>query len=211
MTDGVEADETPPASRSKVGRVIEKYQLDGLAEELVAYWTGEYDERYSLRQLADYFNREVLRAALADAGENPLDGEVDNTYRLITDADVSEGMRTQAERRIERLGIDVDALASDFVSHQAIHTYLTKYQQVSYPGADDDVQLAKDRERIDRLENRLVAVIEDALSRSRSTDRLALSDFDVFVDTRVMCEECGTTYTVSDLVDRGGCDCQLES
>jgi len=36
--------------RSKVGRVVAERELDGLGEELEAYWTGEGSERYSLRE-----------------------------------------------------------------------------------------------------------------------------------------------------------------
>ncbi|MFC7045761.1 rod-determining factor RdfA [Halobacteriaceae archaeon GCM10025711] len=208
MTAADGSDEVTPASRSKVGRVIAEYDLTGLGDELVAYWTGENEERYSLRKLADVFNQRVLAAALESVGENPLDGEVENTYRLLTDDDVSQGMRIQTRNRLERVGLDVDDLTSDFVSHQAIHTYLTKYQEVAYEAEETD-QVAKDRERISRLENRLSAVIEDALDRSRRADRIALEAFDVFVDSRVLCEECGTTYTVDELFENGGCDCVL--
>lgn len=37
---------------SKVSRVIDEYDLDGLGAVLVDRWTSEGDERFSLRELA---------------------------------------------------------------------------------------------------------------------------------------------------------------
>lgn len=194
-------------SKSKVERVMETYGLDGYGEELAARWLGEHGEKQSLRSLADEFNREVLGAAMRDAGMSPLEGEVENAYRLLTDGDVSEGMRTQTRSRLEAEGVDVEQIQRNFVSHQAIHTYLTEHRGVSYEVSEQD-QLEKDLDRINRLQSRLVAVVEDSLDRSRNAERLTVGDADVFVETRVLCSDCGASYPVAELVDRGGCDCE---
>jgi hypothetical protein len=68
---------------------------------------------------------------MSEAGLNPLDGEAANTYRLLTSDDVTSGERTKVERHLNRAGIDVEQLRSDLVSHQAVHTYLTKHRGVS--------------------------------------------------------------------------------
>ena len=41
---------------------------------------------------------------MEDAGMAPLDGEVENTYRLLTDSNVNTGAHTQARRRLEHAG-----------------------------------------------------------------------------------------------------------
>jgi uncharacterized protein YukE len=194
--------------RSKVGRLIADHDLDGMGQTLADRWTGQAGEKYSLRELADYFNRELLRATVEEAGNRLLDGEVENLYRLLTDDEVSGGMRTEARRTLERDGVDVDALEEEFVSHQAIYTYLTKYRGVSHDADDASAdQLRKDAETIRRLTSRTVTVTESTLSRLRDTDRVALGDFDVLVDVRVLCADCGTATDVDDLLDAGGCDC----
>lgn len=192
---------------SKVGRLIEEYELDGEGERLESHWTNDGDDRRSLRELADYFNRLLLRAAMESAGMNPLDGEVENTYRLLTDEDVSRGMQTQARQTLEREGVDVESLRTDFVSHQAIHTYLTKYRGASREEQADVDRVEKGLETIQRLRSRTSAVSENIVENLAGTDRIDLGEFEVLVDVRVFCRDCGTQYDVQELLDRGRCDC----
>lgn len=196
---------------TKVRRVIESYELSGLGDELAARWVGDGYDRESLRSLADRFNRRLLAASMEQAGLSPLDGEVENSYRLLTDDDVSAGMRTQVERRLEREGIDIEQLRTDFVSHQAVHTYLTTDREIDPPGKrDSGDRLERDRETIQRLRSRLSVVTENTVSRLDATDRLDVGDFSVLVDLQVVCGDCGTTYEISELFEQGGCDCRNE-
>ena len=193
---------------TKVRRVIDAYSLEGVGEELAARWTGDGYERESLRSLADRFNKRVLAASMESAGLSPLDGEVDNTYRLLTDDDVSAGMRTQARRRLEREGVDPEPLTDDFVSHQAIHTYLTTDREVDPPGEPSTAdRLDDDRETIQRLQGRLEAVSEDTIDRLDSADGLSIGAFSVLVDVQVVCEDCGGQYEIGELLAAGGCQC----
>jgi len=198
---------------TKVRRVIDDYGLSGVSEELADRWVGEGYERESLRALADRFNRRVLAASMESAGLSPLDGEVDNTYRLLTDDEVSAGMETQARRRLEREGVDPDTVTTDFVSHQAIHTYLTTDLDMTPP---DDTpspaeRLDRDRETIQRLQSRLDAVTTDTISRLDTADGLSIGDFTVLVGVQVFCEDCGQQYEISDLLAAGGCQCEPRS
>ena len=194
--------------RSKVARAIAAYDLSEVGRELEDQWTGEGERRRSLRELATCFNRRLLETAMTRNGLRALDGEVENFHRLLTDGDVSSGARTQARGRLERAGIDVDRLEGDFVSHRAIHTYLTKYRGAEYNGEGTErTRLEKGVRSIRRLRSRLAIVSENTLARLRDADRVVLGEFDVLVDVRVTCHSCGTTRDVADLVADGGCDC----
>ncbi|AUV84671.1 hypothetical protein C2R22_23815 (plasmid) [Salinigranum rubrum] len=114
MDDKSEITETKK-SRGKVATLIARHELDGIGEEMEALWTRETEGRKSLRNLTDFFNKELLRAQLRRAGANPLDGEVANIYRLLSDDNVSSGKRVQAERTLEQHDIDVDQLRTEFV------------------------------------------------------------------------------------------------
>ena len=196
---------------SKVDRLLTEYSLPGMDEQLIASWTGDADERRSLRDLAEYFNRELLRAAMAEAGMTTLDGEVANTYRLLTAEDVSTGVRTQAETTLERNGIDPQRLRTDFVSHQAIHTYLTKQRGVEHSSEPVGDRAGKTERTIRRLGSRLVAVAEKRLRSLRDAGTITLGTFSVLVDVRVVCEDCGTHTDVPTLLGDGGCDCDTET
>lgn len=185
---------------SKVNRVIEEYDMEGFGDELVERWT-KGDE--SLRTLADEFNERVLAEALERAGLNPINGEVENTYRLLTGDEVSAGMRTEARRALERDDVDVDQLTRDFVSHQAIHTYLTKYRGVSKErNVDTRSQLEKNRDTIQQLKGRTRAVTTNIIENLRDTGRLDVGEFDVMVDVRVIDTDSGETLDVADLFER---------
>jgi len=193
---------------SKVARLIDEYDLgEPFGDELERLWTADGDERKSLRDLAALFNRRLLESALAAAGTSTVSGEVENLHRLLTDDDVSSGMRTEARTRLERDGVDVEQLERDFVTYQAIRTYLTDYRDAEYeePSASERVESALGT--IQRLRSRLRSITEGSLDRLRSTDRLTLGTFRLFVDVDVLCEECGSQYGVVELLERGGCDC----
>lgn len=202
-----DAEKSTEETTSKVGRLIAEYELDGIGSRLERRWVGDAETNDSLRDLADVFNVALLRAKLAKTDEDPLDGEAENLYRLLT-ADVGPAERTRARRRLERAGIDVDALTTDFVSHQAIHTYLTEYRGAEYSTDESGSQIERDRTRIRKAQNRLAAVVEDALSNLVETERLSLGRFNVLVEVRVVCQDCGQSSTVGELLTEGGCDCE---
>lgn len=194
-----------PETNSKVGRLIEEYGLTGLGEELEAYWEGTDEERFSLRELADHFNRAVLKSAMESEGTTVTDYDVEHIHTVLTDSDVSSEARIQKRRELEREGVDVDGLYEDFVSHQAIHTYLREYRGAKYEKNGDGVEGAK--ETLQRLRSRTTAVTERTIDALVNTGELSVGSFDVFVDIRVHCHDCGGDYDVVDILKQRGCDC----
>jgi hypothetical protein len=201
--------DSSPASnrgrRSKVARLIEEYDLPGLGEELEQRWTAEED-RQSLRELTAYFNQQLLSQALKDANVQSLDGEVENTYRLLTNDDVSTGETTRIQRRLEREGIDVGELESDFVTYQAIRNYLKDHRGAEYTPPEQD-PLDREETNVQKLRGRMVSVIEGNVEQLRDNDELTLGEFRTIADIRIVCEGCNTQFDVLELLDRGGCDC----
>jgi hypothetical protein len=190
---------------TKVERVIAEYDLDGVGDELEVRWLGENGERESLRDLADWFNQRVLASALERNGSNPLDGEAENVYRILRGDDASPGMKTSARRQMERDGVDAETLERDFVSHQAIHTYLRDRRGAELPSDDD--RASSEAETIRKLRSRATAVTENSLERLRGGDEIDLGGFDVFTQIQVLCADCGSQYDAVELIERGGCDC----
>ncbi len=190
--------------RTKVARVIEKHALEGMGAHIEAAWIGEDEERISLRDLADEFNQAVLKTALQEEGISPMNFEVSGTYEALKYGSGSE--RTRAERRIEREGIDPDSLGSDFVSHQAIHTFLKKDREASLPEKETNPVEPK-VQAIEKLQGRVTAVSESVISSLESADHLNHDDYDVLVDVRTICPYCGSDYSIGELLRSGGCHC----
>lgn len=202
-----------PKHRTKVERVIEAYGVGGLGDQLERRWLGVDGDRQSLRKLADYFNQRVLSAALNDTDARTIDGEIENLYRLLTDDDISASARTQAKTKLSRSGLDIETLRQDFVSHQAVHTYLTDVRGTTLPEDEPSTHAAiqSRQETILRLRNRLIAVIERSLESLRESGYLSLGTVDAMVSVTVYCNDCGSSYNLADLLRRRACDCAEEA
>lgn len=196
---------TQPDIRSKVARLLEEHDLEGLGAEMEVRWTAQED-RMSLRALAAYFNQEILRARLEAAEIDTLDGELENIYRLLTDEDVSAAERTRVRRRLQRDDLDVNALEQEFVTYQAIRTYLKEYRDAEYV-RDDRNPIEREVKNVERLRGRVDTVTSGKLEQLRERGDLSLGSFRTVVDVKVVCEDCHSHYDVVDLLKRGGCDC----
>ena len=208
MTDRDDSGEQKDPTNSKVGRLIDEYDLHGLGREMEGRWTGENGERDSLRELADLFNRRFLRAALDSVGADTVTYDVDHIYRQLTGDDVSSGVRTEIRNHLERVGINVDNLLDDFVSYQAVRTYLTKYRNVDYEPDRDDDPIEREGQHIRRLRSRTTNVTEDKLRQLRRNGDIEIGSIRVQTDLHVYCEDCGSRYTVSEFLERESCSCE---
>lgn len=193
--------------RTKVERVIDAYDLEEWGARLEAEWIGDGTDRTSLRDLAAEFNRAVLRAALEDADEPTVGFDVERTYRALSDDDVPGSDAVQVRRELERAGVDVEAVQRDFVTHQAVHTYLTNVREAELTRDDED-RLERKRETVQRLASRTQVVTDATLEELARADLLTGRNYEVIVDVQAVCEHCGRGYTVEELLSNGGCDCE---
>ena len=190
--------------RSKVVRLIEEYEMSEIGDELVELWTAAEDRR-SLRELATYFNRQLLQRALEKADVRPLDGEVENIYRLLT-GEVSGADRTRIRRRLERDGVDVDRLEKDFVTYQAIRTYLKKHRGAEYTPDETD-PIEREISNIQQLRGRVDSVTEGKIEQLQSAGNLDIGEFRTLVDVKIVCVDCNTQFDAIELLERGRCNC----
>ncbi|WP_136687380.1 rod-determining factor RdfA [Halorhabdus amylolytica] len=195
---------------SKVARVIEKYGLDGMGAELEARWTAEGDDRLSLRDLADLLNRRILEQALIEAGMSTLENDVETIYHNLTADDVSTGVETDTRNRLQRNGVDVETVESNFVTYQAVRSYLKEWRGAEYEGISDTEKIEKDVEVIQRLQTRALSIAETRIENLDETSRIEADDVEVFLDMQVLCSDCGSQYEVTEFLERGGCDCSTD-
>jgi|AntRauTorcE11898_2_1112593.scaffolds.fasta_scaffold01313_7 hypothetical protein len=191
---------------SKVARVIRSRDLDGLGDRLEAAWTGEDGDRTSLRDLADRFNRAVLEAAIREAKGPVSEFDVESDYRTLTDESVSTADKRRKRRDLDTMGVDVDAVESDFLTHQAIYNYLTDYRDAELPDRSEGLARRK-AETVERLQGRTSTVTESAIESLIASDDLSDHEYDVVVNLRVICSDCGSDYPAGELFRNGGCDC----
>ena len=199
-------DNNTPPPNSKVARVIDSYELDDIGSWLENKWTGNGEERMSLRDLADEFNKAVLEAAISDASTVTTTSDVESTYSVLYGDDVSSAEKIRKQRELEREGVDVEQVLNDFVTHQAIHTYLTKYRDVELPDHSESL-VERKIDTVDRLQGRTVAVSQSALESVVDAGEVSDRNYELLVDIRVVCTDCGATYSLGELLRQGGCDC----
>ncbi|WP_229114670.1 rod-determining factor RdfA [Halapricum desulfuricans] len=188
-------------SRSKVAQVIEAYDLDGVGDELEQRWLATGEDGMSLRELADHFNRIVLEAAIERSEMSVLDVDIDRLYEQLTGDDVSGGVRTRTQRRLERNGIDVESVTGNFVTHQTIHTYLREYRDVEQPEPTPQQRRESALERIQKLQNRSAAVTQDAIEGLQRAELVPEGDVDVVVDIQVIYTDTGEQFDIFDLIE----------
>lgn len=199
--------DTDGGRRNKVARLVDEYELGGVGDELEARWTATGDDHTSLRDLAAEFNRRLVKAKADEAGMRLSAREVDAVVRSLTGDEVTAVDRTQLRRRLEREGVDVDALDCDVVTYQAVRSYLREHRGAEYERDDGDRATTAAR-AIGKLRSRLVSVAESKLRALRETPALTLGEFRVLVDVGVLCTDCGSRYGVAELLSSGGCDCE---
>lgn len=209
MADGAAAD-----CGCKVGRVADGRGLDGLDDELVR----RREDGASLRDLADAVNRRVLEAALEAAGVDDrgdelfgaVEGEraVEAVYEAL--AGGTEPARAARVRtRLEQHGVDVDALEDDWVTHPTVRRHLRECLGVD-TAREPTITVEDAVDTVEWARARAAGVVERTFERLGATDLVRTGDLDVTVALQLTCEDCGNTYRPRELLDRGGCACEVD-
>lgn len=194
----------------KVGTAAATYGLAGVHERLGREWYEEGDA--SVRDLTAWFNRRLLRAAVEEAGRVPIDGEVENLYRVLTDDAVDAGSRTRARERLRDGGVSVEDVEGRFVSHQTLYRHLVDClgleHEPAHEGADDRVDAWRDRIR--SLRTRTARVTERGVDQLADADAVTVGSVDVLVDVSLACEDCGEFYDVEEFLEERSCGCSAD-
>lgn len=200
-----------PEINSKVARLISKYDLDSsFGDKIEKLWTAKDEERESLRSLAEMFNKQILKSAMVSAEMDPIAGEVDNVYRLLKEEDISSGDRTEVKTRLKQHNVPIEELERDFVSYQAIRTYLKEFRKVEYQNNNNSSRIPNLIQTIQRIKSRLDSIVDSSLTELRDSGQIVLGEYRVFININVLCEDCDTQYNIIELLQEGSCDCQSE-
>jgi hypothetical protein len=192
-------------SRTKIDRVVARYGLSQIPEQMRDLWLGTGDEQRSTRELADWFNRQVLSAAIADLTAVTISGDVEQIYHQLQGEDTAD-RRLLRDRLIQR-GVDIEEVEGDFISHQTVYRYLTKELGVEQPTPTPEEQAERAVETVGRLRGRTSAVARQSVETLISTGEAQIGPFSVITDVQVICEQCGRSFDLPTLTETGGCGC----
>ena len=185
----------------KVGRSAAAYGLANVDEDL----RRRHDRGESLRDLAAFVNRRILGGAIDSADVDAV-SDAGTIYDLLADDDLSAGRRTEIREKLARAGVDVEAVESSYVSHQTVRDHLRECLSVD-TSVSADVDPESARGTIEWARARFLGIAERTVERLASADELAVGDVEVTGTVRVTCRDCGETYRLGVLIDRGGCGC----
>jgi len=205
---GDSLDSSVENANTKVGRLIAKYGLDGMAADMEERWMRDDEQSKSIREIEEDFNKAVLRRVLEDSGTQPFESELDTIYRVITDEQATMTEDIEVQERLSERNVDADSLADDFVSHQTIYNFLTKQRKAEYQSTQDPQErLSRSNESVQKIKNRLTAVAQTNVRSLKDSGLVTLGEFDVMGEVYVYCQDCNSRFSVSELIDRGGCEC----
>lgn len=194
------------STQSKIERVTESYGLDGLADDIERRWVGDGTETQSTRELATYFNKRVLAAAIDDSSVALVTENVRDIYEALTD-ETADHDTTLVKSRLRRGGVDISDVQDDFISHQTVYRYLTKNRGVKQASPSESDRLENSLNRIQQLQGRMTAVTKQTVDSLAANDIVSIGSFDILTDIQVFCQDCGRSYDFTTFLERKRCDC----
>lgn len=190
--------------KKKIVRVTEEYGLEGIGEEMAEKWVDTNSEdRHTLEDLRDLFNKRVLKTAMKQSGAEVVPGEIEYTYEYLFDESVAPSEKEDTRHRLEEKGVDVEKVQNDFIgSPQTIHNYLRQVEQVELnPDTDDKTEKEKTLTHIKSLERRYETIVDNILSRLIKKGEISQSEYIIDVDCTVKNVETGEEQYVEDLLE----------
>lgn len=208
---GQEEDDSGPESACcKVQRTAAAFDMTGAVEEL----TTLREEGTSFRDIADFFNTQVVDRALerADIGDGrsvhaaltggDIAGDVHEVLRSDHHSDIR---RAEVRARLSDAGVDVDSLESALVSHVTIGSHLQDCVEVepeqSQPPFEQTVKTTQG------ARTRAGNVIQSTIDRAVRNDQLQTGPLEAEIFVQLTCQGCGDTFYLTELLEQRTCSC----
>jgi hypothetical protein len=187
----------------KVCRVLDERGLDGYDERMLSEWQGGGGNRKGYRELERWLNVTLLRREMDQVGLSTLGGEAGSKYERLRGEDARAA---EVANVLEREGIDVDSLQSDFVSYGVVRTHLTECLDATY---EPDTSTDWETDAIDIAREHAGETIQEAVDSLISNgDITAANDVTVHLDVELECEACQTRTPLRRALRRGElCTC----
>ncbi|MFD1572039.1 rod-determining factor RdfA [Halorubrum laminariae] len=184
-------------SQHKIERVAQKYNLDGIENELVDNWGSKQSDK-SIRELAAYFNLQVTDAALREAGVI-LDRDV---VKSVAEQLADDPSSITASAFMNR-DVDLRAVGDDLVTYQSVHNYLCDIRNEEYTEeVRNTAQIIND---VRKLRGRVEVVDSQTVSTLIARDDVDSPAPNINIDVTAMCPACNTTTDLLRYLKNGGC------
>lgn len=205
-----ENDELNKPPCCKVQRTASRFESGELLSELsIKRRAGD-----SFREIAAYFNQEIVARVLDDADieqdrtlHAALTGDeiAEDVYDVLRRDSTSDIKRAEVRARLSDVGIDVSTLESAFVSHVTIRSHLQDC--VGVTPDESRPQFSQIINTTQGARSRAVNVIQSTIDQAVKNGQLQTGDLEVDVSVQMSCQNCGDAFYLAELLDQRRCSC----
>lgn len=186
-----------------VERIVDKYDLETVGEELVALHDGE--DPVGVRDLALHFNTEVTDAALQEMG---ISLDRDAVTAIVEQLTADDDTDTKVD--VAGQTVDLSEVSHDLITHEYLPAYMrslwAKTETPEQHPADVIDAIQTDHDRMARADKRRLATLSAHGELDGVTPR-------VTVEATATCRTCHTETDLLTYLRNGGCpvpDCAGE-
>ena len=189
----------------KVTRVAQEYHIRDVDKKLLQ----QRERGASLRELAIFFNKQILSKAL-DRATQEVVGDTETIYEVLMDDDTDRARQAELRSKLTRYNVDIDDAQQDFISHQTVQNHLNDCRELNTE-RESTLDLEGGRKTIEWAQARSEGVIEQTIERLRNAGEVADTQTEVTQSVRVACSACGQSYRIEEFLEQGGCGCHPDS
>jgi len=189
----------------KITRVAQEYHIRDVDEKLLQ----QRERGASLRELAIFFNKQILSKAL-DRATQEVVGDAETIYEVLVDDDTDRARQAELQSKLTRYNVDIDDAQQDFISHQTVQNHLNDCRELN-TARESTLDLEGGRKTIEWAQARSEGVIEQTIERLRNAGEVADTQTEVTQSVRVACSACGQSYRIEKFLEQGGCGCHPDS
>lgn len=198
----------------KIDDTIAEFDLTALNERLVSRWRGDNTERLGVRKLADYYNRQVLRAVLRRAGDQVRADQADYIYRVLTadpaagDTEITVSQQEQWRSTLSNAGVEFDTVKTKYwVSYTTVYTHLTQCLNESSPDTSSSRTVSDEMDVMRRLATKSEKIAAAGVKRQVAGESGIEDRFEFDADVQIRCSQCGYKDTLVKFLSEDGCYC----
>ena len=189
----------------KITRVARAYHIQDVDTRLLQ----QREQGASLRELARFFNKQILSKALSRATKEVI-GDTGTIYQVLVNDGTDRARQAELRSKLARYNVDVDDVQQDFVSHQTVRNHLNGCREID-TGRKSTLALEDGQKTIEWAQARSEGVIEQTIERLRNAGEVADTQTEVTQSVRVVCSACGQSYRIEAFLEQGGCSCHPDS
>ena len=165
----------------KITRVAQAYHIRDVDTKLLQ----QREQGASLRELAIFFNKQILSKALGRATQEVI-GDAETIYEVLMDDDTDRARQAELRSKLARYNVDIDDVQQDFISHQTVRNHLNGCREID-TGRESTFDLEAGQKTIEWAQARSEGVIEQTIERLRNAGEVADTQTEVTQSVRVAC------------------------